>query len=378
MAKEADGLENLPPVAGEYIEAIIRKMRYRRKVRQEVKDELTGHFVDALKDCRTDEERQAKAEQLIDEFGDARLLATLIRRGKKRCRPLWRTLVARSFQAVGLAVLLLIVYIAWFFSGKPNVMIDYVAQMNRAVRPVADDNLNAAPFYQRAAELFEEPYEKFRKEHPDLLLMSYDKATGQQKQALTEWIADNEEVLELVAAGAAEPYYWQEYKGEQLISIPLPNLNAFKNMARTLCWRAWLRAEQGLYEDALEDLKTCYHFGKHLKGDKSLIEQLVGMAIEALTSRTLREMLSKHEFDRQTLAALEEDWDELILQEDFAVSIKVEKFFMFDEIQRCFTDSRIGDGHLYLKRVAALGFPDAKDETFTNFMHILFTHPNKQ
>jgi len=371
--------ENLPSVASEYIEAIIRKMRYRRKVRLDVRAELMGHFADALKDCRTDEERQAKAQELIGEFGDVKLLATLIRRGKKRCRPLWRTMVARSFQAVGLAILLLIVYVVWFLSGKPNITTNYVAEVNRIARPVADDNLNAAPLYRKAAELFEDSYDGFVKEHPDLLAMSYNETTGEQKQSLSKWIDDSEEVLELVAAGAAKPYYWQEYKGEKLISIPLPNLNAFKGIARTLCWRAGLVAEQGRYEDAFADIKTCYRFGQHLKGDKSPIEQLVGIAIESLATKTLRVILSEYELDLETLAALQEDYEEMMLGEDFIVSVKTEKMFMYDEIQRCFTDDRIGSGHPYLKRMARLisGERGADLSPFTIFLHLLFTHPNK-
>jgi len=99
MAKRSNEPEHLPAVVAEYIELIIRKMRYRQKVRQEVRAELAGHFADALADCKTDQERQERALRLINEFGDGRLLAKLIRRGKKRCRPLWRTMVARSFQA---------------------------------------------------------------------------------------------------------------------------------------------------------------------------------------------------------------------------------------------------------------------------------------
>jgi len=339
-------IEHLPGCVREYIESVIRNMRYRRKVRSEVREELAGHFEDALHECKDEHEKRKVAERLTGEFGDEKLLATLIRRGKKRCRPFWVKMIAKSFQALGLTVLLLIVYIVWFFSGKPNITIDYVAQMNRAARPVADDTLNAAPFYNKAAELFEESYEKFHEEHPELLSMFYDEATGQQKKALTKWIADNKDTLELVAAGAAKPYYWQKYEGQEALSILLPNLNEFKNLTRTFCWRAWLRAEQGLYKDAFDDLMACYCLGKHCKGDKTLIEQLVGMSVESLTLKTLREILDAYEFDYKALTTLQEDWEELILQEDFAVSIKVAKFFMYDEIQRCFTDDRIGGGHL--------------------------------
>ena len=80
-------LGNLPVAAVDFIRLVIKKMRYRRKVRRDVQAELTAHFEDELKDCKTDEQREQKARQLIAGFGDVKLLAILLRRAKKRCRP---------------------------------------------------------------------------------------------------------------------------------------------------------------------------------------------------------------------------------------------------------------------------------------------------
>jgi hypothetical protein len=43
----------LPLIVQEYVEHIVHKMRYRRSVRQEVFDELTAHFFDAVRTART-------------------------------------------------------------------------------------------------------------------------------------------------------------------------------------------------------------------------------------------------------------------------------------------------------------------------------------
>ena len=72
--------------------------------------ELAAHFEDELKGCATDKEREQKARQLISEFGDAKLLAVLLRRAKKRCRPVWRTVVARTFQTIGVLILFFALY----------------------------------------------------------------------------------------------------------------------------------------------------------------------------------------------------------------------------------------------------------------------------
>ena len=55
MAEEnkKDSLQNLPICAVDFINKVIKKMRYRRKIRHDVRAELIAHFEDALKDCDT-------------------------------------------------------------------------------------------------------------------------------------------------------------------------------------------------------------------------------------------------------------------------------------------------------------------------------------
>ena len=55
---------------------------------------------------------------------------------------------------------------------------------------------------------------------------------------------------------------------------------------------------------------------------------------------------------------------------------------LLDEIQRCFTADGPGGGHLYLKRIRDIAEPfdwgGADSWLVTNFVRVLFTHPNKQ
>ncbi|HUV66425.1 MAG TPA: hypothetical protein VMW24_21225, partial [Sedimentisphaerales bacterium] len=137
MATEDDKKEsqNLPPSVVDFLDALVKKMRYRRKVCQEVRAELTAHFEDELRGCTTEQEKEKKARQFITEFGDLKLLAILLRRAKKRCRPLWRTVVARTFQVIGMLLLCFILYAIWFSCGKPTIKVDYVALFNRMNQP---------------------------------------------------------------------------------------------------------------------------------------------------------------------------------------------------------------------------------------------------
>lgn len=386
MAKghKKGNLQNIPGCAAEFIELVIKKMRYRKKVRADVQDELSAHFEDELRNCATDKEKEQKAKQIIEQFGDVKLLAVLLRRAKKRCRPLWRTIAARTFQTVGMLILCLIVYLAWFLTGKPVITTDYVAELNRIVRPAVDESLNAAPLYRKAAEL----YEKLPEDSAKLLSKKRNEVTPEEKQLIEKVIADNQQAFELIIAGTHKPYYWRKYSNRKqefgMMGILLPHLSEFRKLAHALRWRAWLKAEQGRYEDTFDDVKTCYKFGQHLKDGATLIEQLVGIAIRALSVGTIRDILSEYQIDSATLAELQQDLERIIAKEDFVVSVKFEKLTKYDEIQRCFSEDRFGGGHLCLeglRRMDGLS-PKLLDEKLSRVcagaLHILFTHPNKR
>ena len=383
-------LQNLPACAAKFIKLVIKKMRYRKKVRSDVQAELVAHFKDELKDCKTDEQRQQKAERLIADFGDAKLLAVLLRRAKKRCRPLWRTVFARTCQVIVILFICFILYVAWFLTGKPVVTTDYVAQLNRIVRPVADESMNAATLYEKAAELYKGSTDE---EFSKLLQEKYGETTPEEKQRIEKWIAENNKIFDLIMTGAQKPYYWQEYKGDAMMAILIPNLADFRKLAKALRWKIWLAAEQGRYEGAFTNIKVSYKLGQQLKGDVILIEQLVGIAIETLAVGTLRDVLGEYEIDSPKLATLQEDFEQMIASEDFKVSLKAEKLFMYDEIQRCFTEDRFGGGHLYPSRVMALGALGngnqlstyeiifeviSSQEGWLGAAQVLFFHPNKQ
>jgi hypothetical protein len=390
MEKQEDAkgkCNKLPISVTQFIRFIIKKMRYRKKVGEEVEAELAAHFEDELKGCKSDTEREQTAKELVGGFGDVKMLAVLLRRAKKRCRPLWRTVVARAFQTVGVLFICLVLYIVWFLTGKPVVTRDYIAEFNNLVRPVADESLNAATLYNQAIEVFEDLPDDIS----DALGKRYYEATQEDKQLIGKWLTDNDEVFELVIAGSQKPYYWQHYEGEEMLSVLLPHLSKYRRLAFSLRWRSRLHAENGRYEEAFNDIKTCYRFGRHVKGTKLvLIEQLVGIAVEAIAVENLRNILSEYEIDAAVLAGLQTDFERILARENFAMSFEGEKMLVYDEIQRCFTQDRFGGGHLYLTRIGTIADATAKTaeelifetifspEGWGMAVKVLFFHPNKE
>jgi competence protein ComGC len=380
---------SLPQIVLDYVDLIIRKMKYSRKVRHDVRAELLAHFEDALQGVDNEQDRQKQAEELICEFGDAKLLAVLIRRGKKRCRPMWQKALIRIFQTTCLLFLLLILYIGWFVTGKPVVKTNYVAQMNQLVRFAADDSQNAWPLYKEAAVQYKNP------DANDFNLMPQAIANldGTQHRILETWLADNQKAMELVRQGIQKPYYWRVYSNgdslpdviPQMISVLLPNLQEYKKLAQLFCWEAYLKAQKEDYKEAFDNLLMTYDFGRHLRGrNTTMIEQLAGFSIKSLACDTTLGILSDFRADSSTLAWVQQNFERIIATEDFTVHLESEKIFLLDELQRCFTQDRFGGSHLYLPRIYGFGSNEAEGSMADIFgfllAHpgVLFTHPDRQ
>lgn len=379
--------EDLPDCVAAFLSELIEHMRYRRTVREDVRAELQSHFAEELRACASEREKQKKAEEVIAGFGDIKLLATLLRRAKRRCRPPWQTALVRTLQGIAVLVVCFIVYVTWFLTGKPVITTDYIAQFNRLARPPADESLNAAPFYIRAAEMVKEPpddiAELLRSEHRDL--------SAEQKQRLTTWLDERQEMFDLVAQGAQKPHYWRTYEGEEgMISVLLPHVPSYRHLVRAVRHQAQLLVDDGRHEEALMTIDVCYRYGRHLRaGNKTVVEQIIGMTAETVATNALLDLLSRHCLKPARLAVLQKGLEGLFVDEDFALKVAGEKLAIYDEIQRCFTAGRLGGEHLYPRRLAALGSGDDErtEDVIFEFVatpwrwgqlaRILFVHPDK-
>jgi len=339
----------LPLVAGEYIRLVIKKMGYRRKVREDVQAELAAHFEDALRDCNNEQEKEQKAQKVIEAFGDAKMLAILLRRAKKRCRPLWRTVIVRCFQTIDIAFICLVLYCIYLSLGKPTISVNYIQRAGEIARPVADESLNAAPLYLKAFEMdVEEPNIAGKK----LLKVISGKQTPaelteEELVLMKQWIADNNDALEIFKQATNKPYCWwkRQAKNNVMFNVLMPELSKIRNFGKLLCWRAKLDAVTGHVDETFDDVLACYRAGMHLKGPRSLIQQLVGIAMEAFACNTSFIILQEKEIDSPKLQAFQNEFKKLIASDTFTVNFEVEKFCFYDFIQRCFTDNGRGSGH---------------------------------
>ncbi|MBN1437487.1 MAG: hypothetical protein JW936_10480 [Sedimentisphaerales bacterium] len=363
----------LPGVVLEYIELLVKKVRYRRKVREDVREELIGHFVDALKDCADEGEREKVGKELVEAFGDVKALGKLIRRGKKRCRVWWKKAIIRSLQGLGILILAFIVYVGLFVNDRPVVRVDYLARLNAISRPDLPEELNAWPLLDRAAG----EYISLPSEYEDLnrgrFGESWEELSDEERGVLNEWMAENEQAWRDFGTASARLYYWREYDfsegskraateedpkyalwNESLFSVALPNLGAFRDVAKQGIWRSRRARVAGDWETALADCAAVARVGALQQGKGMLIEQLVGMAIGSLASGEMIRLAMEPGVPLELLTEAQERWGEIYADGYPMVNLDFEVMTQYDTVQRAFTDGGIGGGHVTVQALLNL------------------------
>jgi hypothetical protein len=358
-------IENLPQSAQEFIKLVIKKMGYRRSARRDVQAELTTHFEDELRDCSDQQQRQQKAQRLIEQFGDVKLLGILLRRAKKRCRPLWQTAVARTFQAIGILFLCLILYSAWFLTGKPNIKVDYLAIINKENEPVLSGKDNAWPIYEKAITLFVEPskeleeIEAFKNWHSSYT--SFAELNPEDRKKIRAWIEDNNSAWQQYVQAGTKPYsyrqihYNEKDEGKWLLNILLPELGTLRNLARVGIWRSRMEIYDGQTDSAVDECLAVIRTGRLWQSNRAtIVEQLVGLALSNLGHSEILYIISSRDVDSDKLQNIRQQILDIYKNGFPEMNFEGEKMMFMDIIQHTFTDSGLGGGHLIPERMALL------------------------
>lgn len=361
MAKQnKTDLQNIPAAAAGFINRVISKMRYRRRVCRDVRAELAAHFEDELRGCKTDEERQQKALKVIAGFGDVKMLAALLRRAKKRCRPLWRTVIARSLQTAGLLILCLILYTVWFSTGKPTIGVDYLAMLNRMSRPEVSNKDNAWPHLEKAASLYVDPNQDLKEQIPafsNIVSPGYRDFAGlpeADRNAITEYVRVNEQAWGEFVAASSKSYCCREYgfdpncsdRDKRMWGIILPHLPEFKNLARVGVWRCRIDIARGSIDEALDDCLAIARNAEHLQRLSTLVEQLVGLALSSLANQEILRTLESIDLTSGQLKDLQGQLAQVYADGYPVINLEFEKMAFHDLVQHLFTDGGPGGGHL--------------------------------
>ncbi len=348
---------DLPACAAEFIRQIGRRMRYRKKAAEDVQAELTAHFEDDLRGCTSAQEREQRVQRLISEFGDAKLLAILCRRAKKRCRPLWATAMVRTAQGAGVLLLLFVVYAGWSLSGTPSPSVDYVAVLNQMSRPEIAEQDNAWPHYEKAIAAFVEPGDE-----PELQAVlrgsrgheyrSISALSDETRAAISQWVEKNEAALQEFTTAAAMLYCCRPYatdpnmKDPWVMGVLLPHLSSLRDLGRCAIWRSRVALERGDSQQAVEDCLAVARAGRHWQQGEILIEQLVGLAMSQRAHEEMLRIVRTRDLPAAELANLQRQMAALYAGRYPPIDLEAERLGILDTIQRVFTEGGPGGGHM--------------------------------
>jgi hypothetical protein len=407
MAEKAlknDGLEKLPAPAADYIRLVIKKMRYCKKVRADVMAELTAHFDDELRDCKSDEERNQKAQQVIAEFGDPQLLAVLMRRAKKRCRPLWQKLLIRTAKVIGLIVLYIIIRLIYLAFGTPTISINYIDWLNEKVAVKTPGAENAKADYDRAAELVINMPKIVMDKQDSLRIRQrgdikdwFADFNDYEMRVLTDWLAANKESLDALRQGSQKRYYWPTYKDPNngylvgspaeamkslsqyrqmlgIAGITMKLLPKYRQVAVAMRWQIAYETWNGKIIDAVNDSLVLQRFSRHMEGKGLLSEQLVGMAIEGLASALSLLLLEKADIPADVLRSFLDAMKTDLSDTGKILKLDMQKILWYDLIQRGFSDDGKGN-----ERILKEGLPlVAKDGPSAATAFLLWNYPDRR
>lgn len=144
---------------------------------------------------------------------------------------------------------------------------------------------------------------KYAREHLKLNQEEAEAVYDQQRRAtqrpwaaedyphITAWLIVNEKPLAVVLEATKRPDYFNPLISRKnkdapsnLLGALLPSVQKCRELAAALTARAMLRVREGKYDEAWQDLLACHRLARLVARGATLIEMLVGVAIDAIAS----------------------------------------------------------------------------------------------
>lgn len=250
---------------------------------------------------------------------------------------------------ITIVLVVLIVKAVLFFTAKPKVTVNYVAEYNRISRPADyDPNENAAPHYEKASIVYVET--------PKPVLQAYASWPGDMNElelgVLRNWLEENSPALEHLGRATEKEYLWVERhaKDDHIASSRCLGPDNISKLCRVLDWRARLKAFDGEFAMSLKDLLTCWKIGAHYTNPKSLLaNQIHGLMTKERVLKTALSILDLHKIDAENLQVWQKSWKEEFEKDEYIPSFQTERLVYYDLIQRSFVDNGRGTGRLAWK-----------------------------
>jgi hypothetical protein len=116
--------------------------------------------------------------------------------------------------------------------------------------------------------------------------------TAKEHPHLAAWLRANEKPLAIVIAATRRPEYFNPLVGPRspdhpgpLLGALMPGVQTCRALAVALAMRAMQRVAEGKADEAWQDLLACHRLGRLVARGATLIEALVGIAIDQIASQ---------------------------------------------------------------------------------------------
>jgi hypothetical protein len=160
--------------------------------------------------------------------------------------------------------------------------------------------------------------------------------TAKDYPNVASWLEANDKPLALVIEATGRSHYFSPLvppktgkASGSLIGVLLPAVQKCREAATLLSARAMLRVAEGDQEGAWKDLLACHRLGRLVGSGATLIEGLVGIAIDAIACRADLAFLDRARPDVKRLASCQADLQKLPPVPDIAGKVDLAERFMF-------------------------------------------------
>lgn len=371
-------LDGLPPVLAEIVRRTLTRSRLWRSEQLDLARELAAHFADGLEAGRT-------PEQLAAEFGDVERAAQLIRRAKKRSRPLWfkawRGALRVSVAGLALLAAVYVVLAARYYTGRPTIRRNYLAELNAPALATPVDQ-RAWPLYEQALRTITPPPEALSLQ-PGLVRIDWSEAAWTEVET---WVSANAEPLALVRRAAGMPHLGhvmnrrasadflramqarpqrgtpagpaptaspapeqQEPADEALLGVSLFHLGYVRELGHLLYADCLMGTRAGDAGRVGADIDALLNMASHLRQQPFIVSELMAGSIDLLAFEAIEQAVAESPdlLPREGLQALAHRIAGMgDPSERMAGVLNTERAFFEDAVQRMYTDDGRGNGRI--------------------------------
>ena len=373
--REIIAAAELPGDVAETITQVVRDTRLWRIEKVDVARELVAHFQDGIDARRT-------AEELIDSFGATKQAAQLIRRAKKRNRPLvWHTWRwgCRTMATIFAVYVLIGLYL---LIGSPSVTTDYLARANQNANQLPDSE-RAWPLYRQAMAALD------LIQAPEWTRRGYFTPEDKDWAEVVEYLDEHAGALELIRQASRlpglgfevgpinesfsledrrvlpelhaslngteeKPQILDRLENRWLMGTMLPHMSPMRSLARILSADAYRAVDAGDGATAMADVTAILGLSRHCEETPFLVNGHVAASLQSIAIGNVKNILT-HDAGVWSDTQLAELAHRLAGHQLHPNTwFDGVRWSFYDGVQRIYTDDGAGDGQITLEGLTHL------------------------